>query len=75
MSFEHRSTDDLIRIAAAGGGFTLTATHRSTEDLIRIAAAASGKGARITFTGLTHRSTEDLIRISAASKGSVVLEG
>lgn len=75
MSFEHRSTDDLIRIAAAGGGFTLAATHRSTDDLIRIAAAAGSKGSRITFTGLTHRSTDDLIRIGAASKGCVLLEG
>ncbi|NJC02695.1 hypothetical protein GGR63_002642 [Xanthomonas sp. 3272] len=75
MSFEHRTTDDLIRVAAAGGGFTLTATHRTTNDLIRIAAAASGKGSRLTFTGLTHRTTDDLIRISAASKGCVVLEG
>jgi hypothetical protein len=43
--------------------------------LIRIAAAASGKGSRITFTGLAHRTTDDLIRIAAASKGCVVLEG
>lgn len=75
MSFEHRTTNDLVRIAAAGGGFTLTATHRTTDDLVRIAAAASGKGSRITFTGLTHRTTDDLVRIGAASKGCVILEG
>lgn len=75
MSFEHKSTNDLIRIAAAGGGLTLTATHRTTDDLVRIAAAASGKGSRITFTGLSHRTTDDLVRISAACKGCVVLEG
>lgn len=75
MSFEHRTTDDLVRIAAAGGGFTLTATHRTTDDLVRIAAAASGIGSRIIFSGLTHRTTDDLVRIAAASKGCVVLEG
>lgn len=66
MSFEHKTTDDLVRIAAAGGGFILTATHKTTDDLVRIAAAASGKGSRITFTGLTHKTTDDLVRISAA---------
>lgn len=65
MSFEHKTTDDLVRIAAAGGGFTLTATHKTTDDLVRIAAAASGKGSRITFAGLTHKTTDDLVRISA----------
>lgn len=75
MSFELRSTDDLIRIAAAGGGFTLAATLRTTDDLIRIAAAASGKGSRITFIGLSLRSTDELIRIGAAGRGCVVLEG
>jgi len=74
MSFEHRSIDDLIKIAAAGGGFSLAATHKDTDDLIRIAAAGSEKGSRITFTGLTHRDINDLIRISAASQGCVVLE-
>lgn len=75
MSFEHRATEDLIRIANAGGGFTLDAGFRSTEDLIRIANAASNKGARVVFRGLAQRSTEDLIRIGNAGKGAVSLEG
>lgn len=75
MSFELRSTNDLVRIAAAGGGFILDASLRSTDDLVRIAAAASMHGARVTFSGLKLRSTDDLVRISAAGKGAVVLEG
>jgi hypothetical protein len=75
MSFEHRNTDDLIRIASAGGGFRLTARHRQTDDLIRIAAAAKNSGAQLIFTGLTHRQTEELIRIGSAGKGSVIFEG
>ena len=67
MSFEHKTTNDLVRIAAAGGGFTLTATNRTTNDLIRIAAAASDKGSRITFTGLEHRTTDDLTPSSPTS--------
>lgn len=69
--FDHMVTDDLIRIAFAGGGFTLKASTRSTDDLIRIAHAASSKGARVTFAGLRARSTDDFIRIGAAGKGSV----
>jgi DNA replication protein len=75
MSFELRSTNDLVRIAAAGGGFILDAALRSTDDLVRIAAAASTHGARVTFSGLKLRSTDDLVRISAAGKGAVMLEG
>ncbi len=71
---ESRSTEDLIRIAAAGAGFRLSASVRSTEDLIRIAAAASGKQARLIFTGVGMRSTDDLVRIGAAGKGAVLLE-
>ena len=40
MGLESRLTDDLIRIAAAGGGFRLQAGSRLTDDLTRIAAAA-----------------------------------
>lgn len=75
MSFEHKTTEDLVRIAAAGGGFTLSAGHKTTDDLVRIAAAASSKGSRLTFTGLKHKTTDDLVRISAAGKGCIVLEG
>lgn len=69
--FEARSTADLVRIAAAGGGFTLGAGPRSTEDLVRIAAAASNNGSRIVFLGLAARSTEDIVRIAAAGRGCV----
>jgi hypothetical protein len=73
MAIDDRTTDDLIRIAASGGGFMLAASRRTTDDLIRIAAAGSTKGARLTFTGIGHRTTDDLIRIGAAGKGCVVL--
>jgi DNA replication protein len=71
---QNRTTDDLIRIAAAGGGFILEAGNRTTDDLIRIAAAASGKGSFLHLRGVGNRTTDELIRIGAASKGSVVFE-
>lgn len=66
-----RTTDDLVRIALAGGGFELEAAARSTDDLVRIALAGSNKGARIVFSGMSARTTDDLVRVSLAGKGSV----
>ena len=69
--FEMKSTEDLIRIAAAGGGFELKAGLRQTNDLIRIAAAASNHKSRIVFKGCGLKPLDDLIRIAAAGKGAV----
>lgn len=74
MSFESRTTADLVRIAAAGGGFRLNAGARTTADLVRIAAAASNHGASLIFAGMAARPTAELVRIGAAGKGAVVLE-
>lgn len=74
MSFETRSVDELVRIAAAGGGFRLDAAIKRTDDLVSIASAASQRGARVTFAGLGIRSTDELVRISAAGQGCVFLE-
>jgi hypothetical protein len=75
MSFEHRSTEDLIRVVRAGGGLKLTVADRSTEDLVRIAAAAADWGVSVTFSGLEDRSTDDLALIADAGQGLVVLKG
>jgi hypothetical protein len=66
----HFETNDLIRIANAGGGFELSATGRDVNDIIRIANAAGGKG-RIDLTGAGHLGVNDIIRIANAGKGSV----
>lgn len=69
-----KSTEDLIRIAAAGGRFTIDGRNFTTENLIKIAAAASEKGSRIHIQNVDMRNTKDLIRISAAGKGFVTLD-
>lgn len=74
MTFQTRTTDDLIRIAHAGGGLRLNAGTRLTDDLVRIAHAASNKGARLFIAGASGRLTDDLVRIAHAGNGSVVFE-
>jgi DNA replication protein len=68
-----KPTDDLIRIAAAGGGMYVGA-NKSTEDLIRIAAAASNSQAKIIVTNAAGKPTDDLIRIAAAGGGCVIFD-
>lgn len=68
-----RTVDDLVRIAAAGGGMKVP-SHYSTDDLVRIAATASSKGSQITIAGASERATDDLVRIAAAGKGCVVFK-
>jgi hypothetical protein len=69
---ENRAITDLVRIAAAGGGFVIDVRNRSTDDLVRIAAATRSRGAKITFLGLDNRTTPDLVRIAAAGGGNIV---
>ncbi|QGA56865.1 hypothetical protein [Brucella sp. 2280] len=75
MSFENRSTDDLIRIASFGGGFVLDVTARSTDDLVRIASFAKDKNSKIILRGMAARSTDDLVRIASSGGGAIVFEG
>jgi len=72
---EARMTDDLVRIAAAGGGYRLNASMKTTDELVRIASAAATNGAKIIFAGLATRTTDELVRIGAAGKGCVFFEG
>lgn len=69
-----RMTDDLVRIASAGGGFRLEAGTRMTDDLVRIASAASQGGGTVYFSGIKTRMTADLVRIASAGNGHVVFE-
>lgn len=71
----HWSVEDLVAIAAAGGGMTLDAAHFTTDDLVRIA-AATGKTtpAMIRLIHADQRSVDELVRIAAAGRGSVVFD-
>ena len=66
-----KTTDELITIAAAGGGLDLRNVAKPTDDLIRIAAAAKSKRATILIKG--NKTTDELIRIAAAGGGCVTI--
>jgi len=74
MSFEQKTSAELVQLAGAGGGFTLEATHKTTAELVQIAGAARHSGARVTFTGLAQRAQAELVQIAGAGGGNVILE-
>ncbi len=69
-----RRLDELIMIAAAGGGLTLDGGALHVANRVQIVAAASRDGARITITNAKTKSTDDLVKIAAAGKGCVIFE-
>jgi len=66
-----KTTEDCIRIAAAGGGMDLSGAGKTTEDLIRIASAVRKGGGTIYIPG--SKTTEDVIRICSAAPGKVIV--
>lgn len=75
MSFQTRTTQELMQIAAAGGGIVLDAAVRPTSELMQIAAAAKQGGARLLLRGMTVRPTSELMQIAAAGGGVVQFSG
>ena len=70
-----RTTNDLVRLAIAGGGMIVSAETKTTSDLVRIAIAAKGKGkGKVIFKNLNMRTTDDLVRIAIAGGDNVILD-
>ena len=64
-------TQDLVSIAAAGGGFRIEAQKYSTDDLVGIAAAASKHKPPIVLENAGYLPVNDLLMIATAGKGAV----
>jgi hypothetical protein len=69
--FERKPVNEIVQIAAAGGGFRMDASKKLTNDLVMITSAASRHKAHIVFTGLKMRRVDEFVQIAAAGKGSV----
>jgi hypothetical protein len=66
------SVQELVRIAAAGGGLDLDVRRLAVDDLVRIVVAASNKASRINLRNVAILSVDDMVRISVAGRGSVM---
>lgn len=69
-----KTTDQLVRIVAAGGGMRISANGKTTDQLVRIAAAASTKKSRIEIIDVNNFTTDQLVRIAAAGNGAVFFD-
>ncbi|MDZ2401065.1 helix-turn-helix domain-containing protein, partial [Klebsiella pneumoniae] len=71
-----KTVDQLVRIAAAGGGLRLSASTKTVDQLVRIAAAAGNSitpnKAKLVLFDLESKTVDELVRIAAAGKGCVL---
>ncbi|UZJ44467.1 hypothetical protein OOT55_17695 [Marinimicrobium sp. C6131] len=66
--------DQIVRIAAAGGGMTINAQGKTVDQVVRIAAAASGKQAQLVIRNVQGYTVDQMVRIAAAGKGCVLFD-
>lgn len=71
MSFDTKSTEDLIEIASAGVSFSLDATSRPIYDLIAILDAARLNGAAITVRNTSNLPQNELQIISTLNSANI----
>lgn len=69
-----KTTDQLVRIAFAGGGMVIDASDKTTDQLIRIASASSQSSAKVIIINVNSKTTDQLVRIASAGNGNVVLD-
>lgn len=69
-----RSIEELIKIAKAGGGFTMDASRCTTEEVLRVAEVAGDCGAEVRISRICGKTTDDLVKIASAGKGHVFFE-
>ncbi len=66
--------NDLVRIAAAGGGFDIIADEYGIDELARIASAASKHKSRLRILQCGRLGVKELTRLGSAGKGGVWFE-
>ena len=69
-----RSIEEMIKIAKAGGGFSLDASRCTTDEVVRVATVAGECGADLRISKICGKSTDDLVKIASAGKGHVFFE-
>jgi DNA replication protein len=69
-----KTTEQLVKIASAGGGMILDATAKTTDQLVRIASASSQSGAKIIIANINSKTTDQLVKIASAGEGNVIFD-
>jgi len=69
-----KTTDQLVRIASAGGGLIIDGESKTTDQLVEIASASSQSNSKIIITNISSKTTDQLVRIASAGKGNVILD-
>jgi hypothetical protein len=71
MMFDAMPLNDLLRLANAGGGFSISDRNFDLNDLLRIANAGSDKRAILRLKLTKAYELNDLLRIASAGGGRV----
>lgn len=74
MTIKTLTTNDLVRVASAGGGLKISARSLTLDDMVRVAFAASSKGARIIIEDAQVLTADQMVRIGFAGKGCASFE-
>lgn len=68
--------DQIVRIAAAGGGMTIDTQGKTVDQVVRIAAAAAASNHQVTLVikNTQTYTVDQLVRVAAAGKGCVFFD-
>lgn len=69
-----KPTDQLLRIAACGGGMILDGRRYNSDSLMKIATNASQSGAVIIIKNITGYTSDNLMKIASCGKGNVIFD-
>jgi hypothetical protein len=72
MSMLPLTPDELVQLAAHGGGFDVDAAQLSQADIVRIASYAGTTGGKIVVNNARQIPFRDLTTIASYGKGNVV---
>lgn len=69
-----KTTDQLVRIIAAGGGMRIDANSKTIDQLVRMAAAGAKRQSQLVIINAQSKTTDQLVRIAAAGDGCVFFD-
>lgn len=69
-----KTTDQLIKIASAGGGMIIDGKSKTTDQLVKITSTASKSGSKIIITNAGTKTTDQLVKIAVAGNGNAIFD-